>query len=648
VIRLVPLLLAAAAGAGSSSADSAGADDPAARRAAVEKAAGEVLADPRYGYCHDAKYPLYMDEAGWCASVPDPSARCPDLPRVCKGDAIPARETRGGQGKPNDEVSEDSSWFHWPGLAGAAQVLLWIVLGGALAAIVFAIVRSLGGGRDRDEPALKPSEAAAEVAAAMRGPIETDVERLLALARAHAERGDFDRALDFLYAALLRRLEGDGLIRVRPWRTNGDYLRDLRARGDLHASVRAIVREIERVQFGAAQASSHLYSSLLDRVTPLVTRVLAVVSLAVVLGALASCSSHRRGAWDDSPSGSRAVLDLLGKTGFDARLRLKPLDKLGDDTDVVVLMPGARVDAAGWDKLLAWVRSGHTVFVANGSTHVPPALGVDLRAAGAPENVPARVAPELVAQLGDLKVAVPDRRRLILKDGVAAPLLLRGETAYAAWTDLGDGQVLTFADERLFTNVSLAVADNATFLVAALDEYGKRVDFVDEATGAAASSPAASLSHSKLAPLTLQIAFLLSLFFVHRGAAFGTLRDPPSATRRNFADHARALGLQYEKAHATRQALSLYAAYALDRMRDLAQPGNRGGLSMLAEAIARRTGRPLGAVMRVLVEAKGARDEQDPRTASAQQSLEDLALMRELGQLMKDIGGTREHRRRKR
>jgi len=622
--------------------------DPAARRAAVEKATGEVLADPRYRYCHDDNYPLYVDELGWCKEVPDPSGKCPSLPRTCNGDSsTPAREHRGGYGKPAERPELEGP--SWSAPAGLGRLLLWVVIGGALAAIVFAIARSMTLGRgDLDEEQQKkptPDAPAAETAAA-RGPIETDVERLLARARAHAERGEFGKALDFLYAALLRRLEGDGLIRVRPWRTNGDYLRELRGRGDLHASVKAIIREIERVQFGAAQASGELYGTLLERVTPLVARALAAIVLGLFVFGASSCTSHPRGAWDDSPSGSHAVLELLGKAGFDARARLKPVDHMGAETDVLVLMPGAKLDGVAWDKLLEWVRAGHTLVVANRSKHLPPALGVDWRDKGAPENEPAEVVPDLVERVGAFKVRVPDRNSLAIAGTAATTLLARGTSTYAAWADVGDGVAITLADEHLFENASLAVADNAQFLVAMLDEYGKRVEFADEATGASSASPAVALSKSKLAPFTLQLGFLLGLFFVYRGAAFGTLRDPPSRSRRAFVDHARALGMQYEKAHATRQVLSLYATWALDRLREAARASGRVGLSHLAEAIARRTGRSLGDVMRVLVEAQDAKKSPtDVRPASAVATLEDLALMREIGQLLKDIGGTREHRR---
>ena len=79
----------------------------------------------------------------------------------------------------------------------------------------------------REEPAPAREPSPEETA---RREVETDVQRLIARARGHAARGDHARAIDDAYAALLRRLDGDGLIEIHPSRTNGDYVRRLRKR----------------------------------------------------------------------------------------------------------------------------------------------------------------------------------------------------------------------------------------------------------------------------------------------------------------------------------------------------------------------------------------------------------------------------------
>ena len=79
-------------------------------------------------------------------------------------------------------------------------------------------------------------------------------------ANSAAAHGDFARAVDDTYAALLRRLDGDGLIEIHPSRTNGDYVRRLGDRPELRAAVREIVREVEGVQFGMMPCMSRFFA----------------------------------------------------------------------------------------------------------------------------------------------------------------------------------------------------------------------------------------------------------------------------------------------------------------------------------------------------------------------------------------------------
>src|SRR5262249_55257673 len=157
------------------------------------------------------------------------------------------------------------------------------------------------------------------------------------------------------------------------------------------------------------------------------------------------------------------------------------------------------------------------------------------------------------------RVAIPERHRLDIDGQQISTLLDRKGAPYAAWVGLGRGTVVVMADSYLVTNASLVVAENAAFLVDLMATLSQKPQFCDELTGASAPSPMASVARGKLAPLLAQLALLLLLYFVYRGAAFGTLRDPPATSRRSFAEHARALGLQYAKARAKRHAFAMYA-----------------------------------------------------------------------------------------
>src|SRR5262249_31013052 len=154
-------------------------------------------------FCHDQKYPLAKDEITWCPIVGGVSSRCPSLPDACKQPSSPfltGRRSFGGWGhgggqKPI-EGSEEPRVVRLPMLGGLGQVLMWLLIGGAIVALAYAIVQNVrkGGGGEEEEFEPEAPEAAAE-GAAPKGPIETDVERLLARAKAAAGRGNFKQAI---------------------------------------------------------------------------------------------------------------------------------------------------------------------------------------------------------------------------------------------------------------------------------------------------------------------------------------------------------------------------------------------------------------------------------------------------------------------
>jgi hypothetical protein len=128
----------------------------------------------------------------------------------------------------------------------------------------------------------------------------------------------------------------------------------------------------------------------------------------------------------------------------------------------------------------------------------------------------------------------------------------------------------------------------------------------------------------------LQLSLVLILFFLYKGVAFGTLTDPPGAERRNFAEHARALGLLYAKARASGHARSTFGAYALERLRDRVLLRDQKGISALAEAVAARSGEPIGRVTMTIVEAQEA----PPVDPKQRESHEDLEVIRRLSRLL--------------
>lgn len=655
--------------------------------AGAEPGARAILADDRYRFCHEADYPLTADEHTWCPILIESSEICPTLAQACKlppvEDGARSPSSAGSVEKPPEEAPVDKSKQPLPGdappredrarvslspsLSGLSQVLFILVIAGFLIVVGRAIARSFfGGGDDDAAPPEEPrADAIAQTAApAPRGPVETDVDRLLARARAAGARGEYGRAIDDAYAALLRRLDADGHIEIHPSRTNGDYVRQLRKHAALRGPVREVVREVERVHFGATAPSELAFRAVLERVIPLVSRALAVALFCVGLSAVASCSplavektsTATRGV---SPSGSQALADLLARRGFDVERRVEPLDEV-TGTKTLVLLSGTPIDAPTWAHLLAWVDEGGRLVLA-GVRSLPPELDLTIALDRAPGTV-LEVADDSDLYSEQL-LHVPAGPELRRAGGdtrdVPNPLLLRGGATYAAaFIHHEKGQIVIFADDRLFTNIGLAAGDNAGFLIRLFESMPgpRRIELGDAWTGAGASTPFAAVAHAELLPVILQLFVLLVLLYLWKGIPFARLRDPPAETRRAFADHARALGLAYGRARASKHVVGLYATWALDRLRERVQRSGRQGLIPLAEAISTRTGRPEAEVMRVLLDATTSREETAPpslhharsarfqakeKPSTRDELASEFALMRELEGFLAAAAGRR-------
>ena len=613
------------------------------------------LSGEEYGFCHDPKYPLTAREHAFCPLIGAQSEACPALPAACKAEAkgtgteaakpndvkilpvasasaMPSAEPpdRGDKGSKADEdharedrPEPDASLAPPP--SGAARVVFFVLIGALFLALAWPLLRNFrkGGEEDEERAGDEPeAEAAPKARARPAEPALTDVERLLQRAQAAAGRGDYARAIDDAYAALLRRLDGAGLIDLHPSRTNGDYLRKLRDRPDVAPAVREAFRAVERVQFGTAEPSASSFQAVMARVLPLCGKALAVALLFLGAASVSSCTpvvaAHDRGRHGDaSPLGSKAVVALLRAASIDTSLRS---DKLADVEGelTLVLLPGASIAEGDAKHLMRWVEEKGGRLVVAGEP--PRSLGLGLVVSAGDLEVP----PTLFAAahrssdavyLGSYHGVAPVGPWLDVASSATAempPLLERmnGEP-YARSAERGKGRVVVLADESLFTNVAMAIPENRELVVALLRSLGpgRQVELVDHWTGQGAESAVESLRRAALTPVAIQLLVLLAVFLAWKGARFARPRDPVTHHRRAFADHARALGLGYERAGATRHVFGLYARWALDRLRERVQRRGGRGLSPLAEAIARRTGRAEGEVMRVLVEALSARDE---------------------------------------
>jgi hypothetical protein len=624
-------------------------------------------------FCHDPHYPLTRDEVKWCALVPKDDPRCPDLARACSRGAT--AELLGQRARRQDS----STTVSFPSAPLPVRAILWVLLAGIVAGVLWAIAKqTLGQSAPATSETVEIATAAPEdPAAAIARQVETDVMRLLERARAAAAAGNYADAVGDAYAALLRKLEGTGLINVESHRTNGDHVRDVgRQLPALRPRMQAVVNNVEEVQFGGGDATESRFHSVMMDVVGLLNEKLAVllplvVKLAVGVGfagLLASCNLDRdRDRWDRSTSGRVLVIDLLKRYGFTPRERLAPLAKL-DKTDAsVVLLPGATVDEAGWQAMARWIGEGGTLFIAGGDRKLPDWIGATIVAeppstTAAPAE-PIRVASDQASRFPRIKAMVPGDRQVQVAstsgkllpyseagdegDAPPVPLLFRGRHLYAVERAYQNGgRVVVLADDHLIANVSLLVEDNALLLVELLRYGGPKVDIGGELTGLVSKSPVTSVRRSHLAPALLQLLLLLVLFFIYKGAHFGRPIDPIATSRRAFAEHARAIGLQYGRRRAGRHALELYGGYALERMRERLNLSSGKGMIAVAEEVATRTGRPLGDVMRVLVESRPPNQPPaDPERDAAIQaatSAKDLATLRDIATLLErgTLGGS--------
>jgi len=650
---------------------------------AASPSAGQVLADEDFGFCHDVDYPLTDREAEWCDVLPQSQPACPafrsacEAPRAALGGGLGPlsfREIRGdgaaedaesqgsekskgssespeSPGEPErargqagferDPPEEDPAEALAPDFGPLPQVLVWIIV---LAMLVLIITQLRGSvstraerGDDR-EPDPRRSEAANPKTALADEAI--DVDGLLSRAQQHAERGNLDSAVTDGYAALIRRLAERELVQLHPSRTNGDHVRDLRGDERLYEPTRRVMGLVERVQFGHAPLTRTEVDDLLVHVRSMLGTLAGVL---LVLWTSLACTptvpgGTREYPWSHSPSGTAGVLELLRGRGLTVEYRLTELEHLSSAGPVPVLLDGVELSDAEWAALLSYVERGGAAVVATRDP-LPESLDIGF-AVRSPGPLLAGDEPWIASEA---TVVVPGRDGLAPRSvewgSVAEVLRADAEgTAYVVSQPRGAGTLIILADDRLLTNASLSVADNGEFLVALLSSVGTRFELVDGGIRSqgegedGASDPFDAVGRAHLTPVILQGLLLLLLLYLWRGRHFGRPRDPPARSRRHFTEHAEALAQQYQRAGARRHALRLYAGWALERIHD--RYGGGRALSALAARIAARTERDETEIMRILVEAQHARDEDQDPLGDA----EDLRILRELGRLLDTPG----------
>jgi hypothetical protein len=622
--------------------------------ASAPEAVRQAFASKQFQFCHEPDYPLTPAEKEWCTlGAGDNRQACPSFHEVCNNDATAKQlEWR-------EPISIKLPEFGLP-----VRMLLWVLLGAGLAVLIFALVRHFLDHRPKEGVVTTNAASTAEdeAAAALARQVETDVQRLLERARAEAVAGDFRGAIGDTYAALLRRLEGADLVHIEPDQTNGDYLRKVKSeRPAIAGRVAEVVDAVELAQFGEEAPTRERFDRLWTRVTGLLTERLGLsLLIAWLLLSNGACGAPRAD-WDHSPSGRAGVIVYLGKRGFDVHERLLTVAKIADSkAQQLVLLPGAHLGDEEWRALRKWAIDGHHSVLFAGGTGGGLLSGSGMHVVEKPGGKAEWVTTTEAAgkRWGTLKIGVPGGNYLEGKGKGDDTVLTRKQGPYAVEWWMGNAakkgeekgeeeedeepmaRVLVLADDFLFRNASLLVADNAAALESILRDGGTSVELAGDLTGLVSSNPVESVKRGRLGPAMLQLAAFLLLFFVCKGARFGRPVETRKVLRREFAEHVRALGLHYARARAERHALACWGNYATERLRERCGLRVDRSLSALADAVATRTGRPVGVVMRMLLEARDAK-----AGVPVEKGARDLETVAELCKLLEETGGTGGHKR---
>lgn len=501
----------------------------------------EALAKKRYAFCHEERTLVPLDSLAYCKDIPPEAATlCPAWAKLC--DRLKARMAE------RDESSEVAmpAWLRW------AFLTLLLV---AIALVVAKVVKGSIGAKADD--ASEDGNASAVEALAIEDPnarVETDVARLLMLADKAAARGDFLEAIDHAYAALLRRLEWNQIVTVTKDSTNGDYLREISKNApDLRQSFRRITREMEHAHFAGEGADKDRFTRVSDWVRQTLQQSVPAAALLLFL-TLTACGLGP-GSRETWPTGHGAVIEVLRGYGFEVRERLVAIESF-DDVDTLLLLPGAELGAADWEKLEERTRTQKTCVVAAGGMSGWPAW-MHTSMVEAHNDGPLRGPAKELGK--SLRLRLPITRALKPDDHDFTTLLHDDSQIYALYRS--ERCAVIFADEALFTNVALLEQNNTEALMEILRRLGKRTDIVSDLTGASATNPADVVSRAHMMPALLQLGLLLIVLFLARGAHFGTPTEPVAQARRALAEHARAMGLLYSKARAAVHARTVLDTY---------------------------------------------------------------------------------------
>ncbi|WP_394823304.1 DUF4350 domain-containing protein [Pendulispora albinea] len=491
-------------------------------------------------------------------------------------------------------------------LGDIAHGLIWVLILAVAVAVLFPLLRLLV--RTRKDKALSETTSDAKTVtgrasrAAEELLQEEDAELLLRRAAEHAQQGNLEAALFSYLNASLRALDHRGAIRIARHRTNGEYVRAC-SEEPARESLYAIVRDVDRVQFGGAQATEDVVSRAASRAVAIVrsgpspegaARGLALTTLLVMVLALsAGCGFHiPRGARASDPSGHEVLGELLLRQGVTVKrlgssLASVPIDdRNGQGPTFAILVDTDRtiLETNTEEHLIRWVRAGGFLILAGSPLHWPNDLGAISEPSSSAEietepdademldpdeeeeDEEAPKAPPPPANVHRAKLVEP----VAMRSPRAVPLAHTGDgKLYAAFQAIARGKVITLASSDLLTNAQLAQPENAGALIALLRTLDRRELRIARAEDGISpvTNPITALERAGLG-LGLYHALAATLvLFAAVGARLARSRRNVPEVRRAFTEHIEATGTFYYRRRASAHALAAYARYAEERVR---------------------------------------------------------------------------------
>ncbi len=440
----------------------------------------EARAQGADGFCKSPERPLDLRARSLCPLASE-LRDCDALVAACNDDPFKER--------PREESR--SIWESLASLLGAlANATVWIVIAAVVAALGWLIVRAAM--RARRDGAAEEKPGAPPATVTIEAPAEalettTDAQLLLRRAAEHVSRGDLDGATALYLAASLRALDHRGAIRIARHRTNGEYVRSCKepaAKPDL----RAIVREVDRVQFGREPATSDRVAEVASRATAIVARsALLTIAIAFAVGGCVPSAAKPLRASD--PAGDDLLLSLLEREGVSvsrpsASLATLPIPN-EDETPPLLIVDAARIPLEDSTRahLARWVEAGGQLVLAGDVRAWPDSFEAKTkRAESVAVNV--LVEPDDADGDDDKDESIRDAAYKTYPAKVASPASLEWPHAstlaatdkhelYAGVRGFKRGAVIGLAGDDLLTNAGIARPPNAAALVALLSTYAR-------------------------------------------------------------------------------------------------------------------------------------------------------------------------------